>query len=394
MCGRGGELATELETLVDGFIVFPLSFMYTKGQSSSDSNFTSKMDLRSEPAIRLRVTQVVANVHPVVIAFVVTINKLQGKSKHKVILSLSTRGFLPPITLAGVYVALTRVFAGRAGIRLLPPEHGSTFDHLCALERTTDLMVWSAGFDECGVWDADKAREELMRLQGQDEQLKAAMRKNAAATSRLTYKAKSKVRKPRASAQSKVAKATRKYNGVVPSKVSTATTPHKRTVGTRNGGEPSTPSPTRPPPSSRDLARSYDLERIPRFPILSPVASPPTCREKRTIHTRRRQDPCTPTPPRAAPAQNRHHEFAEAVPRMADLGEMEPPVAATESSAAHEAIAVRDERKAIFIRRLGRAMQAEHTEQMHVRTREGFPVPKDGMRVHVRGLSMGSSYHD
>ena len=101
--------------------------------------------------------------HRVELGFAITFHKVQGKTVSKVILDINDKSFIPKLTLAGLYVGLTRVKKG-ADIRILPVKRGGNLDYLKALKGDRKLATWLKGFTQTDdaylVWDQEKAQQE------------------------------------------------------------------------------------------------------------------------------------------------------------------------------------------------------------------------------------------
>ena len=101
--------------------------------------------------------RVMAKYHAVELAFSLTYHKVQGRTEPRLVVDLNKRPFKATLTLASIYVALSRVREG-AHLRMLPAQPGTGFQHLLHLQHPKALVAWRAAYDANGVWQPALAR--------------------------------------------------------------------------------------------------------------------------------------------------------------------------------------------------------------------------------------------
>ncbi|KAI9559482.1 hypothetical protein GHT06_013475 [Daphnia sinensis] len=90
--------------------------------------------------------------HAVVLAFAITVHKMQGQTCNRLILDINQRYFKLSLTYHGIYVAPLRVRTSRH-LRLLPLQPFSTnFNYLSELHPPKTLIQWLGRFNTEGVW--------------------------------------------------------------------------------------------------------------------------------------------------------------------------------------------------------------------------------------------------
>jgi hypothetical protein len=90
--------------------------------------------------------------HAVVLAFAITVHKMQGQTCSRLILDINRCTFKPSLTYHGIYVALSRVRTSRH-LRLLPLQPFLTnFNYLSELHPPKTLTQWLSRFNTEGVW--------------------------------------------------------------------------------------------------------------------------------------------------------------------------------------------------------------------------------------------------
>ena len=112
-------------------------------------------------SVKVRGSVIPAKVHGLELGFSVTLHKLQSKNIPLLILSIYKRGCPPEISLMALLVALSRVREGR-NVRLLPPHANAgltPFAHLRNLRSSENFRIWIAGFDDNGIWSAERASQ-------------------------------------------------------------------------------------------------------------------------------------------------------------------------------------------------------------------------------------------
>jgi len=86
------------------------------------------------------------------LAFAITDYKLQGKTLPRLLLSLDDNGPAPPLTLAKLYVLISRV-GTLDGLRFLPPMPGApVLKRHAGKAPNPDLLMWERGYDDDGRW--------------------------------------------------------------------------------------------------------------------------------------------------------------------------------------------------------------------------------------------------
>ena len=111
--------------------------------------------------VAVAVNVIQAKVHGLELGFSVTLHKLQSINIPLLILSIYKRGCAPEISLMALLVALSRVREGR-NVRLLPPHANAgltPFAHLRNLRSSENFRIWIAGFDDNGIWSAERASQ-------------------------------------------------------------------------------------------------------------------------------------------------------------------------------------------------------------------------------------------
>lgn len=90
--------------------------------------------------------------HAVVLAFAITVHKMQGQTCSRLVLDINQRLFKPSLTYHGIYVALSRVRTSRH-LRLLPLQPFSTnFNYLSELHPPKTLTQCLGRFNTEGIW--------------------------------------------------------------------------------------------------------------------------------------------------------------------------------------------------------------------------------------------------
>ena len=137
--------------------------------------------------------------HTYSLAFAITDYKLQGKTLPRLLLSLDDNGPAPPVTLAKLYVLISRV-GTLDGLRFLPPMPADTvLKRHAGKAPNSDLLMWERGYDGEGRWvdalavaarkeqddaaaAAEAARTTQRRREAKERAKAAAKQKNAAGT--------------------------------------------------------------------------------------------------------------------------------------------------------------------------------------------------------------------
>jgi phosphoglycolate phosphatase-like HAD superfamily hydrolase len=137
--------------------------------------------------------------HTYSLAFAITDYKLQGKTLPRLLLSLDDNGPAPPVTLAKLYVLISRV-GTLDGLRFLPPMPADTvLKRHAGKAPNSDLLMWERGYDGEGRWvdalavaarkeqddaaaAAEAARTTQRKREAKERAKAAAKQKNAAGT--------------------------------------------------------------------------------------------------------------------------------------------------------------------------------------------------------------------
>jgi hypothetical protein len=124
------------------------------------------------------------------LAFAITVYKLQGKTLPRLLLSLDDNGPAPPLTLAKLYVLISRV-GTLGGLRFLPPMPADTvLKRHAGKAPNSDLLMWERGYDGEGRW------VDALAVAARKEQDDAAAAAEAARTTQRKREAKERAKRP------------------------------------------------------------------------------------------------------------------------------------------------------------------------------------------------------
>jgi hypothetical protein len=126
--------------------------------------------------------------HTYSLAFAITDYKLQGKTLPRLLLSLDDNGPVPAVTLAKLYVLISRV-GTLGGLRFLPPMPADTvLKRHAGKAPNPDLLMWERGYNREGRW------VDALAVAARNEQDDAAAASEAARTAQRKKDAKEKAK--------------------------------------------------------------------------------------------------------------------------------------------------------------------------------------------------------
>lgn len=102
--------------------------------------------------------------HSVEMGYAITVHKIQGQTKLRLIVDFNYRPAptLQQLNFQGFYVALSRVRKG-SNLKIMPLHNASSLDYLYSLNLPEYLTEWEAGFNADGIWSAEEAHNKMKR---------------------------------------------------------------------------------------------------------------------------------------------------------------------------------------------------------------------------------------
>ena len=108
---------------------------------------------------RLEPIAIKVKVHSVEMAYAITVHKIQGQTKDRLIVDLNHRPAptLQQINFQSLYVSLSRVRKSFS-LKLMPLHHTTSLEYLFSLKPPQYLIEWLSGFDVNGFWSVQEAK--------------------------------------------------------------------------------------------------------------------------------------------------------------------------------------------------------------------------------------------